>query len=110
MRIQTPPCSLRTPSLSRFSNEPPQSPEISWDDRLMVGLSGAIPVVGGAMNLVYGGGVAALSQSWTLGGLALTGAAANFATVPLLATGNHLPALALMAVSGATMEYVHRNW
>jgi hypothetical protein len=82
----------------------------SWDDRLTVGLSGALPVIGGAMNLAYGGTVAALSQSWSLGSLALTGAAANFATIPLLASGNHIPALALMAVSGATMDYIHRNW
>lgn len=81
------------------------------EDRAFTFLSGATPVIGAGMNLAYGGTVAALAQSKKLGGLALLGTAANIASLPLLATGNYLAAIAAMGLSGATLSHIHnRGW
>lgn len=92
------------------SFQPLPETEDTLVDRAFTGLSGALPVVGGAMNLVYGGSVSALAQSWKLGSIALVGTAANFASLPLLAGGNYLGALGLLAISGAALDYVHQSW
>lgn len=107
-RSYTPRLSALKPQVRSF--DPLPEPQDSLVDRAFTGLSGALPVIGGAMNLVYGGSVSALAQSWKLGGVALAGSAANFASLPLLAGGNYLGALGLLAFSGAALEYVHRNW
>jgi hypothetical protein len=82
---------------------------VDWDivDPALVG---ATPVVGGMMNLVYGGSVSLLSQSWGLASLSVLGAAANAASLPLLVSGNYLGAAGALAISSAAHVYVHNKW
>lgn len=97
---------LRSPQ-----QRPPLEPEQKKDwDVFDPALVGATPVVGGMMNLVYGGGVSLLSQSWKLGSLSLLGAAANAASLPLLASGNYLGAAGALALSSAAHVVVHNSW
>ena len=87
-----------------------QNPEAKDWDILDPALAGATPVIGGMMNLVYGGGVSLLSQSWKLGSISLLGAAANAASLPLLARGNYLGAAGALALSSAAHVFVHNSW
>jgi hypothetical protein len=84
--------------------------ERNWDDTLDVVLAGSVPIIGAGMNLGYGGMVALLSQKRSLGALALVGGAANLLSLPLLASGNYLAAIAAMGVSAATLDHIHRSF
>lgn len=94
-----------------FQRQPPQpKPEGKDWDIFDPALAGATPVIGGLMNLVYGGSVSLLAQSWTLGSLSLLGAAANASSLPLLASGNYLGAAGALALSSAAHVVVHNSW
>lgn len=106
---------LRSPQMDRLRHAPIQKPAApsrdnsDTEDKAFIFLSGAAPLVGAGMNLAYGGMVAGLAQSKKLGGLALLGTAANIASLPLLATGNYLAAVAAMGISGATLSHIHHD-
>ncbi len=99
----------RSLPLSRSALSASTQEKREWDvfDPALVG---ATPLVGGMMNLAYGGTVSLLSQSWKLGSLSLLGAAANLASLPMLASGNYLGAAGALALSSAAHVYVHNAW
>lgn len=104
-----------TSAARSFPLDPPRKENapaepISTGDRVDIALAGALPLVGAGMNIGYGGMVSLLSQKRSLGALALVGGAANLMSLPLLASGNYLAAVAAMGVSALTLDHIHRSW